>query len=64
MNTIPTSETLRAAREAKGLTRNQLAEISGIKTETIYSLEHNRRQGNITTWRKLYDALTTSNINS
>jgi len=44
---------VRRAREAKGLSTRALAKEAGISTETVYSIEHGKRQPSITTLAKI-----------
>ena len=48
---------LKELREAKGFSVRSLAREAGVSTETVYSLEHGRRQPTITTLSKLAGAL-------
>jgi transcriptional regulator with XRE-family HTH domain len=47
----------RALREAKGMSTRGLAREAGVSTETIYSLEHGKRQPSVTTLSKIARAL-------
>ncbi len=51
------SKKLRKLREARGLSVRGLAKEAGISTETVYSVEHGKRQPNLTTLGKLARAL-------
>jgi putative transcriptional regulator len=44
-------------RAARGLSIRKLAEEAGVSTETIYSLEHGRRQPSVRTLGKIARAL-------
>jgi DNA-binding XRE family transcriptional regulator len=44
-------------RESKGMSTRQLAREAGISTETIYSIEHGKRQPSVTTLTKIARAL-------
>jgi transcriptional regulator with XRE-family HTH domain len=48
---------VRALREAKGMSMRTLAREAGVSTETIYSIEHGRRQPTVTTLDKIAKAL-------
>ena len=48
---------VRDLREAKSMSTRQLAREAGVSTETIYSLEHGKRQPSVTTLTKLALAL-------
>lgn len=48
---------VRQLRESKGMTTRMLAREAGISTETIYSIEHGRRQPTVTTLTKIARAL-------
>jgi DNA-binding XRE family transcriptional regulator len=44
-------------RESKGFSTRQLAREAGVSTETIYSIEHGKRQPSVTTLGKIARAL-------
>ena len=44
-------------RAARGLSIRKLAEEAGVSTETIYSIEHGKRQPTVTTLGKIASAL-------
>jgi DNA-binding XRE family transcriptional regulator len=44
-------------RKSKGLTTRGLAREAGISTETVYSIEHGKRQPSVTTLTKIARAL-------
>ena len=44
-------------RTVRGLSIRKLAEEAGVSTETIYSIEHGKRQPSVTTLSKLARAL-------
>jgi transcriptional regulator with XRE-family HTH domain len=44
-------------RTARGLSIRKLAEEAGVSTETVYSLEHGRRQPSVRTLGKIARAL-------
>jgi transcriptional regulator with XRE-family HTH domain len=44
---------IRRAREKKGLTTRELAREAGISTETLWALEHSRRQPTVATLSKV-----------
>jgi transcriptional regulator with XRE-family HTH domain len=44
-------------RESKGMTKRELAKEAGISTETIFAIEHGRRQPTVTTLDKIAKAL-------
>jgi len=48
---------VRQIRESKGMTTRSLAREAGVSTETIYSIEHGRRQPTVTTLGKIARAL-------
>ncbi len=48
---------LKELREAKGFSVRGLAREAGISTETVYSVEHGRRQPSIRTLGKIARAL-------
>ncbi|MDP9475647.1 MAG: helix-turn-helix transcriptional regulator [Actinomycetota bacterium] len=48
---------LKKLREAKGLSVRGLAREAGISTETVYSVEHGRRQPSVRTLGKIARAL-------
>ncbi len=48
---------LREMRLARGLSVRGLAKEAGVSTETVYSVEHGKRQPNLTTLGKLARAL-------
>ncbi len=48
---------LKELREAKGLSVRGLAREAGVSTETIYSVEHGRRQPSVRTLGKIARAL-------
>ena len=50
-------ETLKAARKAKGMTQQQMAEYLGITTVAYGRLENGTRIGRIEHWDKLEDLL-------
>jgi transcriptional regulator with XRE-family HTH domain len=43
--------------EAKGMTTRSLAREAGVSTETIYSIEHSKRQPSVRTLGKIAQAL-------
>ena len=47
----------RQIREAKGMSTRVLAREAGVSTETIYSIEHGRRQPQVRTLDKIASAL-------
>ncbi len=51
------STKLRELREARGLSVRGLAREAGISTETVFSVEHGRRQPSMRTLGKLAQAL-------
>jgi transcriptional regulator with XRE-family HTH domain len=48
---------LRRIRESKGMSTRALAREASVSTETIYSIEHGKRQPSVTTLSKLARAL-------
>ncbi len=48
---------LKKLREAKGLSVRGLAREAGISTETVYSVEHGKRQPSVRTLGKIARAL-------
>ncbi len=48
---------LKELREAKGLSVRGLAREAGISTETVYSVEHGKRQPSVRTLGKIARAL-------
>jgi transcriptional regulator with XRE-family HTH domain len=48
---------VRALREAKGMSTRALAREAGVSTETIYAIEHGKRQPSVTTLDKIAKAL-------
>ncbi len=48
---------IKELREARGLSVRGLAREAGVSTETVYSIEHGRRQPNLKTLGKLARAL-------
>jgi transcriptional regulator with XRE-family HTH domain len=48
---------LRDLRQARGLSVRGLAKEAGVSTETIYSVEHGRRQPSVRTLGKIARAL-------
>jgi transcriptional regulator with XRE-family HTH domain len=48
---------LRELRQARGLSIRGLAKEAGVSTETIYSVEHGRRQPSVRTLGKIARAL-------
>ncbi len=48
---------IKELREARGLSVRGLAKEAGVSTETVYSVEHGRRQPNLKTLGKLARAL-------
>jgi transcriptional regulator with XRE-family HTH domain len=48
---------LKELRDARGFSVRGLAREAGVSTETVYSLEHGRRQPSVTTLGKLASAL-------
>jgi transcriptional regulator with XRE-family HTH domain len=48
---------VRQIRESKGMTTRSLAREAGVSTETIYSIEHGKRQPSVTTLDKIARAL-------
>jgi putative molybdopterin biosynthesis protein len=48
---------VRALREAKGMSTRALARKAGVSTETIYAIEHGKRQPSVTTLDKIAKAL-------
>jgi transcriptional regulator with XRE-family HTH domain len=51
------SKKFRTIRESKGMSTRVLAREAGVSTETIYAIEHGRRQPTVTTLDKLARAL-------
>jgi transcriptional regulator with XRE-family HTH domain len=51
------SAKLRAWREARGLSVRGLAKEASVSTETVYSVEHGKRQPNLKTLGKFARAL-------
>jgi transcriptional regulator with XRE-family HTH domain len=49
---------LRELRQARGLSVRGLAKEAGVSTETIYSVEHARRQPSVRTLGKIARALS------
>ncbi len=49
---------LKELREARGLSVRGLAREAGISTETVYSVEHGKRQPNLRTLGKIARALS------
>jgi len=47
----------RDLRESKGMSTRELARMAGISTETVYAIEHGKRQPSVTTLEKLANAL-------
>ena len=48
---------VRDLREAEGMSTRELARVAGISTETVYAIEHGKRQPSVTTLDKLANAL-------
>jgi DNA-binding XRE family transcriptional regulator len=48
---------LKQLREYKGMTTRALAREAAVSTETIYAIEHGKRQPSVTTLSKLAQAL-------
>ena len=48
---------IKSMRESKGMTTRGLAKGAGISTETIFAIEHGRRQPTVTTLDKIAKAL-------
>jgi transcriptional regulator with XRE-family HTH domain len=48
---------IRQIREARGMSTRQLAAEAGISTETVYSVEHGKRQPSMRTLGKIARAL-------
>jgi transcriptional regulator with XRE-family HTH domain len=48
---------LKELRQARGLSVRRLAKEAGVSTETVYSVEHGRRQPSVRTLGKLARAL-------
>ena len=48
---------VRALREVKGMSTRALAREAGVSTETIYAIEHGKRQPSVTTLDKIAKAL-------
>jgi DNA-binding XRE family transcriptional regulator len=48
---------VRALREAKGMSTRALAREASVSTETIYAIEHGKRQPSVTTLDKIAKAL-------
>lgn len=55
--TIVVRPLLIEAREKKHLTSQALAKLIGVDNSYIFFLEHNKRSGNISVWRKIQEAL-------
>jgi transcriptional regulator with XRE-family HTH domain len=53
---------LKRIRQDKGLTQEQLAEVSGFSQQYISGLEHGRRNPTIVTLYELADALGVSHV--
>ena len=51
------SQKIKSMRESKGMTTRGLAKEAGISTETIFAIEHGRRQPTVTTLDKIAKAL-------
>jgi DNA-binding XRE family transcriptional regulator len=51
------SQKIKSMRESKGMTTRELAKEAGISTETIFAIEHGRRQPTVTTLDKIAKAL-------
>ncbi len=47
----------RYLRKSKGMSTRKLASVAGISTETLYAIEHGKRQPSVTTLDKLANAL-------
>lgn len=47
----------RSLRESKGMTTRMLAREAGVSTETVYAIEHGKRQPTVTTLTKIARAL-------
>ncbi len=47
----------RDLRESKDMSTRELARAAGISTETVYAIEHGKRQPSVTTLEKLANAL-------
>jgi transcriptional regulator with XRE-family HTH domain len=47
----------RDLRESKDMSTRELARAAGISTETVYAIEHGKRQPSVTTLDKLANAL-------
>jgi DNA-binding XRE family transcriptional regulator len=47
----------RQLRESRGMSTRALARVAGVSTETIYSVEHGKRQPSVTTLGKIARAL-------
>lgn len=54
---IDNGSRLTAARQARTLTQHELARAAGISQPYLHQLEQGLREGSLTTWRKLADAL-------
>ncbi len=48
----------RSLRESKGMSTRSLAREAGVSTETIYSIEHGRRQPSVRTLAKIAGSLS------
>jgi transcriptional regulator with XRE-family HTH domain len=48
---------VRDLRESKGMSTRELARAARISTETVYAIEHGKRQPSVTTLEKLANAL-------
>ena len=48
---------VRALREAKGMSTRALAREASVSTETLYAIEHGKRQPSVTTLDKIAKAL-------
>lgn len=55
-------ENVRRIRQVKGLTQEQLADISGFSQQYISSLEHGRRNPTVITLYELAQALGVSHV--
>ena len=50
-------ETMRRWRKKRGLSQDELADLSGVAQKTIWALEHDKNNGSVTTVELLSDAL-------
>jgi DNA-binding XRE family transcriptional regulator len=49
----PGPQKIKSMRESKGMTTRGLAKEAGISTETLFAIEHGRRQPTVTTLDKI-----------